>query len=258
MFERFGNLVYMRDLLRELVVRDIKLRYKRSVLGIAWSLLNPLVQLLVFNFIFSLVLPLDIPNYALFVFIGLLSWTWFQASLFQAASAIVDNPDLVRHPGFPAGVLPIVTVSTHFIHFLLALPIVLVFLLLGRGLISFALLVLPLVILIQFLFSLSLSYGAAALHVTFRDTQYLLGIVLTLAFYLTPIFYDPSFIPERLRILYNLNPMVHLVEAYRAILLRGEAPEALPLILVGLLSLLVLVLTYSLFSRSSDHFVEEL
>ena len=205
------RLIYLRDLLRELVLRDMKLRYKRSVLGIAWSLLNPLAQLLVFYFIFSLVMPLEIPNYALFVFVGLLSWTWFQASLFQATGAIVDNPDLIRHPGFPPAVLPIVTVSTHFIHFLLALPIVLVFLLFGRGPVSMALLALPLVILLQFIFSLSLSYGAAALHVTFRDTQYLLGIVLTLAFYLTPIFYDPGFIPDRLRVFYNLNPMVHLV-----------------------------------------------
>ncbi len=250
--------IYLRDLLRELVVRDMKLRYKRSILGIAWSLLNPLAQLLVFHFIFSLVLPLNIPNYSAFLFSGILVWTWFQTSLFTATGAIVDNPDLIRRPGFPMAILPVVTVMTHLIHFLLALPILLLFLLLSGTQFTSAILTLPLVIVLQFLLTLSLAYLVAAIHVTFRDTQYLLGIFLLLGFYLSPIFYETSLIPGRYQLFYRLNPMVGLVDAYRAILMRGELPNHLPLLALGGLAVGVLWFGYKVFMRSSYRFVEEL
>ena len=127
------RLIYMRDLLRELVGRDMKLRYKRSVLGIAWTLLNPLTQLLVFLFVFNLLLPLNIPHYSSFLFAGILVWNWFQGSLNQSTGAIVDNRELLRRPGFSAAILPIVTVTSHLIHFLLALPVLLLFLMLEGG-----------------------------------------------------------------------------------------------------------------------------
>ena len=150
MVSNFQTAIYLRDLLYELVGRDMKLRYKRSMLGIVWSLLNPLAQLLVFMFVFRLVLPLDIPNYPLFVFTGLLVWTWFQSALLQATDSIVANPDLIRRPGFPMPVLPIVTITTHLIHFLLALPILLIFIL-WRGIpMTNALYFFPLLIILQF------------------------------------------------------------------------------------------------------------
>jgi lipopolysaccharide transport system permease protein len=252
------RLIYLRDLLRELVARDMKLRYKRSVLGIAWSLLNPLAQLLVFNFIFHLVLPLNIPNYTSFLFIGLLAWSWFQSSLFTATSAIVDNRELIRRPGFPVAVLPAVTVMSHLIHFLLALPILLLFLMFNGIQLTNAIVALPLVIALQFLLTLSLAYFVAALHVTFRDTQYLLGIFLLLAFYLSPVFYDASAIPARYQLFYHLNPMVNLLGAYRAVLMEGELPHTLPILVIGVLGTGLLWLGYTIFMRASYHFVEEL
>lgn len=252
------RLLYFRDLLRELVVRDMKLRYKRSVLGVIWSLFNPLAQLLVFNFVFRIVLPLDIPNYATFVFVGLLSWTWFNSSLFQATEAIVSNPELIRRPGFPPAILPIVSVTTHFIHFLTALPILFTFLLLTDVQLSATLLALPLLVALQFLFTLSLAYFMATVHVTFRDTQHLLNISLMLAFYLTPIFYDASVIPERYKSLYNLNPMVHIVDAYRAILMRGEWPAVWPLLILAILTALLLYAGYTIFVHMSYRFAEEI
>src|SRR5690606_19580849 len=108
------------DLLAIMVMRDMKLRYKRSVMGIAWSLLNPLAQLAVFGFVFRFVLPLDIPNYTAFLFIGILAWSWFQGSLQQATGAIVENGALIGYPGFPVAVLPVVTVTSHLVHYLLA------------------------------------------------------------------------------------------------------------------------------------------
>ena len=109
----------------------MKLRYKRSILGIAWSLLTPLAQLAVYYLIFNVLLPLNIPNYLAFLFSGVLVWNWFQGSLYQATSTIVDNRELIKRPGFPAAILPAVTVTSHLIHFLLALPILFVFLVVG-------------------------------------------------------------------------------------------------------------------------------
>lgn len=249
---------YLIDLLRELIVRDIKLRYKRSLLGIAWSLVNPLAQLLVFSLIFGLVLPLNIPNYPSFLFTGLLAWNWFQTSLHAATGAIVDNRELIRRPGFSAMILPVVTVATNFIHYLLALPILLTFLWINGIPLKTTGLALPAIFAVQFLFTLSLAYFVATLHVTFRDTQYLLGIVLLLGFYLSPVFYDASAIPERFQMVYRLNPMVVLIDAYRRTLLQGQSPAALELLALSLLSAGLLWISYRTFVSASARFAEEL
>jgi lipopolysaccharide transport system permease protein len=250
--------IYLRDLLRELVVRDMKLRYKRSILGIVWSLLNPLIQMLVFIFVFRNVLPLDIPNYPSFVFTGVLAWSWFQAALFLATGAITDNRGLIRRPGFPTAILPVVTVTTNLIHFLLALPVSLLFLVLGGGRLTSAILTLPLVIMLQFLLILGLGYLVATIHVTFRDTQHLLGVFLMLLFYLTPVFYDASIIPERYQTLYRLNPMFHLIAAYRTVLIDGSLPDLPSLLAVGVAAGVLLWLGHTVFTRASYRFVEEL
>jgi len=255
---RIHRLRYYFDLLRELVARDLKLRYKRSVLGIAWSLLNPLLQLLVFSVVFRYLIPLKIPDYTLFLFCGILVWSWFQSSLFSATGAIVDNPTLIRQPGFPSGLLPVVTVMSNTINFLLALPVLLGCVWVTGHLPNASIRALPLVILVQFILTLSISYFLAMLHVPFRDTQYFLGIVLMLGFYLVPIFYDAAAIPAKYQLIYRLNPVVGIVEAYRSILLHGQVPRALPLLLTGLISLAILGLGWSLFVRVSYSFIEEL
>ncbi len=252
------SIIYIYDLLFELVARDMKLRYKRSVLGIAWSLLNPLLQLLILLFIFGLVIPVNIPNYFSYLFTGLLPWSWFQASLLLSTNAIVQNRELIKLPGFPSAVLPTVTVTSHLIHFMIAIPIMLIFLTLGGIKLSSVILLLPLVIGIQYILTLSLSYFVSTFQVMFRDTEYLLGVLLQLFFFLVPIFYDPKMIPSPYNTVYNLNPMVHIIDAYRAILIRGEVPNSLLLLFVFVLSAVLLLIGYRIFKRASYHFVEEL
>jgi lipopolysaccharide transport system permease protein len=252
------RLIYLRDLLRELVARDIKLRYKRSVFGIAWSLLNPLFQMLVFVFLSRRVLSLDIPNYPSFVYTGVLAWSWFQSALLLTTGAITGNRELVRRPGFPTAILPVVTVTTNLIHFLLALPVPLIFLVLGGGRLTGAILALPLVILLQFLLILGLGYLVATVQVTFRDTQHLLGVFFSLLFYLTPVFYDASMVPARYQTLYRLNPMLHLITAYRAILIQGDLPDLVALLALGVLIGVLLWLGHTVFTRASYRFAEEL
>ena len=252
------QLIYLRDLLKELVVREMKLRYKRSLLGIVWTLLNPLAQLLVFNFVFRYVLPLQIPNYAAFLFTGLLAWNWFQASMLTGTGGIVDNRELVKRPGFPPVILPIVSVTTNLIHFLLALPVLLLFLLLNGFRLNGAILFLPALLAVQFLLTVGLVYLFAAVHVTLRDTQYLLGIALMLGFYLTPVLYDLGSVPERFHWAYWLNPLAAIISSYRSILLNGELPGNLSMLYLVVISLLALWAGYRLFVKVSDRFIEEL
>jgi lipopolysaccharide transport system permease protein len=249
---------YQFDLLRELVARDMKLLYKRSLLGVAWTLVNPLLQLAVFALVFRLILSIDIPNYASFAFSGLLVWTWFQNALFQATGVIIANRPLIRQPGFPIAVLPIAIVTTGLVHFLLALPVLLVFLVIDGIELTPAIASLPVLLAVQFLLTVCLAYPLAALNVTFRDTQHTLGVLLQLLFYLTPIFYDIDNVPADYQALYFLNPIVGLVDAYRAVLMEGTQPHWRVSIAIVAVTLTLLPLGYRLFKRQSERFVEEL
>jgi lipopolysaccharide transport system permease protein len=250
--------IYLHDVLRVLIARDFKLRYKRSIFGVGWSLLVPLAQLAVLYVVFNKIVPLNIPNFTAFLFTGILPWNWLQTSLLMSALAVVDNRELVKEIGFPVALLPAITVFSQFIHFLLALPIMAGFLIVNGYRLNASLVALPLVILIQFALILSLAYIVATVQVRFRDTQYLLGITLFLFFYLTPVFWDDAAIPEPYRTVMHFNPVAVLLNAYRAILVHGQWPSTIPLLMVGVGSMVVLVLAYSLFTMASSHFVEEL
>lgn len=181
--KRWQRLIYLSDLMRELIGRDMKIQYKRSVLGIAWSFITPLMQLVVYYFIFRSVLSINIPNYAAFIFTGMLVWTWFQMSLFQGASAITNSRELIRQPGFPVAILPVVPIATNIINFFMSLPILLLFL--GNTWAKPTILLFPVLVILQFILTLSLTYLVAALNVTFRDTQHILGVLLNLFFFST-------------------------------------------------------------------------
>lgn len=255
---RRWRLPYLWDLLRSLVDRDMKLMYKRSALGIAWTLISPLLQLLVFVFVFQVILKVDIYQYSSYVFTGLLVWNWFQNSLFQATGVILSSSPLIRQPGFPTAILPIVVVTTGLIHFVLALPVLVVFLLIDGVKLTPFLLYLPLLQLIQFALVVTISYFLAALNVTFRDTQHTLGVLLQFLFYLTPVFYELESIPDKYWFAYGLNPMVHIVTCYRQILVWGVAPDWASLAIISGLILITLPVGYRLFRRQSLRFVEEI
>jgi lipopolysaccharide transport system permease protein len=249
---------HVRDVLRELIARDVKLRYRGSYFGMAWTLLNPITELAVLYFVFGSVLPLAIPNYAAFLFTGLLVYTWFQSSLFSATVAVVSNRDLIRRPNVPLPALPIISVASTLLHFLLSLPVLLALLLITGVPVTPAVLVLPLLIGVQFVFILALAYPLAALHVWFRDTQYFLKVGLQLLFFLTPVFYEAKTVPEQFRYLYALNPMVGIVDGYRDVLVRGVVPPWetwLPLLTA---STGLLLISLAGFRRASRHFADEL
>jgi len=253
-----GRLQYVRDLLYELVVRDIKLRYKRSFLGVAWSLLVPLAQLAILRFVFGTILNQQQPHFTTFLFTGLLPWAWFQASLLANAITMSQNKDLLRVVGFPAGVLPVIAVTSQFIHFVLALPILFFFAWLDGCPLSPAVGALPLVLIVQFIVTLSLSYFVAPIQLLFHDTEHLLRIVLMLLFYLSPIFYDAAAVPPQFAFAYQMNPLVPLLGAYRSIFIDGTFPAVGPLLIVAIFFGLLLNVGYRFYIRRHHELMQEL
>lgn len=249
---------YIFDLLRELIIRDIKVTYKHSILGFAWSLLNPLLHLFVFFFVFRMVMSIDIPRYSSYVFSGLLVYTWFQKSLFEAAVTITGNAELIKRPGFPVASLPIVTVLTNLIHFLLSLPILAFFLYWEDSQAGVTLAALPVIMIIQFILTLGLAFLVASLNVIFRDTQHLLAVILQLFLFIAPIFYDVKAIPENFRQYYELNPLVQLINSYRAVLLDGTQPDWFGLFLTFIAALVLLLAGYKFFIWLKFRFIEEI
>ena len=257
-WQRRRRLQHLFDLAVVLLGREIKAQYRTTTLGVLWGFATPLLQLLVYSFLFRRVIPLDIPNYSLFLFAGLLSWSWFHGSLDQASRSITEQGDLVRQPGFPVMVLPVVAVAVHLVNLLLALPLFFIFATLAGLPLRPVVLFLPLILTVQFLLILGPAYLLGACNVRFRDTARIAQVMLQLLLFLTPVFYGASSVPENVRGFYRLNPMTTLVDAYRAVLLFGHAPEWRGLILVLGLSSVLLWFGYRTFERMKNGFVEDI
>jgi ABC-type polysaccharide/polyol phosphate export permease len=246
-------------LVRTLVVRELKARYRGSVLGFLWSFLNPLVLLLVYALVFSFYLRSTTPDYAAFLACGLLPWIWFSSSLLEGTASIVQGSSLVNKALFPAEVLPVVPVVSNLVHFLLGLPILCVFLLVYGRPLSPLLGLLPLLLLVQLAFTTALVLVLATFNVFYRDTQHLVGNVVTLWFFLTPIVYEASQVPPALAWTLHLNPMAYLMQGYQALLYYNALPAGFWAQLFGLLalSLALMLVSYQVFVRSKDEFVEQ-
>ena len=246
------------DLLVNLVSRDFRARYKDSVLGIVWAVVNPLAQLTIYYFLFQKVLTLGIRRYSSFAFIGLIAWGWLASTLNESVRVLKNSRDIVEQPGFPAPILPFVSVSTNLVDFLIALPLVALIILIEGYPFHFTLVALPLVMAVQFAFILGFAYLFAGINAAFRDTQHLLTVALQLYFFLTPIFYDIGSIPARYLPFFEANPMLHLVQAYRAILMHGEWPPGAPLFYVALCSAAAIAIGMRVYTWARYRYLEDL
>lgn len=255
---RYRSWWHARDLLAVLVERDLKILYKRSSLGFGWALVTPLVQLLIFSFVFHRVLAIDIENYPAFVFIGVLVFSWFQTSLGQSSGMITGSRALVTQPGFPLTLLPHVMVGVRFFHFIIALPILFALLWSGGIRPGWSWISLPVLAGVQYLLIVGISYPLASINVIYRDTQHIVGVALQMMIFVTPVFYSlEKVMPEHARWFY-LNPMVGLLQSWRRVLLDDHWPD--PWMLGGLLTLGIVLLVFGrrLFVRQSHLFAEEL
>ena len=261
MLHNLARLGRYRGLIQSLVARELKARYRGSVLGFFWSFINPLLLLLIYSFVFKYVLPAKfkgIEHYELFLFCGILPWTWFSASLLEASGVLISGGNLIKKVLFPAEILPIVTVLANLMHFLLGLIILAVFLIYYQRPLHFVELAwFPVAVFVQLIFTLGLALLLSALTVHFRDVRDILGHLVTFWFFATPIYPYYEMQDWQMRIL-NTNPMTHLAITYQEILyFDGPVGHWKWLLAIGAASCVFFLFGYFVFDRLRDTFAEE-
>ena len=261
MFHNLARLLRYRGLIQSLVARELKARYRGSVLGFFWSFINPLLLLTVYTHVFKYVMPgihTDVEPYAVFMFCGILPWTWFASSLSESSGVLISGGNLIKKVLFPAEILPLVTVLANMIHFFFGLTILAAFLAYYRLPPTLTLAWLPIVVLVQFVMTAAFALILSALTVHFRDIRDILSNVLTFWFFATPIIYPWFQAPLLAKRFLNLNPFTHLAVSYQEILFfRGDFGHLPWLLLLGAISIVFFLFGYFVFDRLRDTFAEE-
>lgn len=254
----FKELYNYRELLKTSIQKEIRGKYKKSFLGIFWSFLNPLLQLAVYAFIFPMILKNEQDNYIMFLFVALIPWTFFTTAVNQGTDVVVQNGNIVKKVYFPRTILPISVVTSAAINFMISTIIVIIFAIFtGLG-ISKYILFYPLILLIQYLVTLGIVLMLSSITVYLRDLQHIIGVVIQVLFYATPIVYAPSSIPQQFSFILTLNPMSHVINAYRDIFYYQQMPNLQSLLIVLLVGIVLCVLGYIIFTKLEKRFAEEL
>ncbi|MFI3237864.1 MAG: ABC transporter permease [Lachnospiraceae bacterium] len=248
-----------REMIRSLVKKDLRSRYKGSALGFLWTFLNPLLQLMVYTLVFSVIMRSGIEKYYIFLFVALIPWIFFATSLSAGSSCIIAQKDLVKKIYFPRQVLPIAHVTTCFVNMLLTFVVVFgAVAVAGIGINPVAICYLPIIMFVEYLLALGFALLTSALTVYFRDLEYILGIITMAWQFLTPIMYSIEMVPENIQRIFYLNPMTSIIVAYRDILYYKQVPEVSTLLSALILGVVVLAIGCVVFDKLQKHFAEEL
>ena len=257
--ETLKELYSYREMIFSLVRKELRGRYKGSVLGFLWTFINPLLQLLVYTLVFSVIMRMGIDRYYLFLFVALIPWIFFSASLTGGSGSILASKDMVKKIYFPREIMPIAYVTSAFVNMLLSFVVIFaVVLVSGMGVNPVALLYLPVIMLVEYVLALGIALLASALTVYFRDLEYILGIIAMAWQFLTPVMYSSDLVPENLLPIWKLNPMTPVIEAYRQILYYKEVPHLDTLLNASILGVVTLVVGYVVFRKLQKGFAEEL
>ncbi|PZR14562.1 MAG: ABC transporter permease [Archangium gephyra] len=264
MIRNLTELYQYRALLIALSMRELKARYRASVLGFLWTFLNPTLNMLVYVLVFGVLMRSSVPNYPYYLFCGLLPWIYFASSVMGGTTSVSDRRDLLTKVRFPAQVLPATVVLTNLINFMLSVPLLLVLGLFFGVYPSWVILwALPLLV-VQTFFTLALAYLFAAFNVAFRDLQHIVGNLVQMAFFLTPVLWDLKSVPalgsmtqaETQQLILNVNPMASLILAWREIFVGQRAPDWQALGVVFAISLVLMFVATAVFERRREEFAE--
>ncbi len=254
----FKDLYKYRELLRTSVKKEIRGKYKGAWLGVLWSYLNPILMLMVYSFVFSKIMKIQIDNYSMFLFTALIPWTFFTVSISQGSLSTVANGSLMKKVYFPREIIPISSVTANAINFLISTLIMLFALLITGVGFSYYILFFPLILLIQYILILGITFITSSCTVYARDLEHIISVFLMALFYATPIVYSLDMIPKQYQFIINLNPMAPIIQAYRDILFYKRMPNFESLGIVALISFAILVIGYLIYKRFERNFVEEL
>lgn len=253
-----NDLYNYRELLKTSIKKDIGGKYKHSFLGILWSFINPLLQISVYAFVFQIILRSDIENYAVYLCCGLIPWQYFSSVVLRGAAIIVDNGNIIKKVYFPREVLPISLASSEGVNFLISTIIILGFVIFGGIGLSHHILWYFLIVLLQYILSIGVALIVSSITVYFRDLQHILGILMQLLFYATPIVYSMDSVPANFKWLVKINPMSYLIESYRAIFYNKTMPNFNDLGKALIMGVVLCIAGYFIFKRLEKRFAEEL
>lgn len=248
------NFRHFIDLLIGMTEKELKVRYKNTVFGFLWIVINPILQMIIIGTVFTFFIKEPIQNYYYFLFSGLLVWNFFSLSLSKATPSIVFDRMLIKKAKFPRIVIPVSIILSNFIHMVIAFLLFLAVLLLSRNTDFFKLLILPLPMIWLLLVTIGFSLFATALNVRYRDVNFFIQAVLIVWFYATPIVYKLSFIPERFRWIWFLNPLTVIIQLFQYILLSQPFPDLQVMMFCLLGTILFFILGILFFNRESENF----
>ena len=254
----FKELYNYREFLKTSIKKEFRGKYKKSFLGVLWSFLNPLFQLLIYALVFPFILKSEVDNYIVFLIVALMPWNFFNMTILQSAASIVTNGGIIKKVYFPREILPISTATSNLINFLITGIIVIIVLLVSGIGIGPSILILPIVILMQYILQLGLAFIFSSITVYIRDVEYLLNVFMMLMFYLCPIVYSANMIPNKFLPIFKLNPMFHIIGYYRSILYYKEFPNMLNVFLLFVACVGIMIVGYLIFRKCKKRFAEEL
>ncbi|UCH97360.1 MAG: ABC transporter permease [Candidatus Aminicenantes bacterium] len=258
MTKRIKGIWEFKYLIYNLVLRDLKVKYKGSTLGFLWSLLNPLLMIVVYTIAFEYVIKIRVENFPIFLFSALLPWNFLSSTLSMGVTSITENSNLVKKVYFPREVLPLSIVLVNLFHFCLSFVVLIPALLFFKITPGFSFFFLVLVVFFQTFFVLGLTLLVSALNVYYRDVKHFLEVILNLWFWLTPIIWPLSLVPEKFRDYAWLNPFTSFVQAYRDIILHNKIPPPLTLSMLVTIGVLAFLLGALVFQKKQRRFAEEI
>ena len=255
----FKSLYDYRELLKTSISKDVRGKYKNSILGVVWSFLNPLLQIAVYALVFPLLMRGGgIDNYTVFICCGLIPWTFFSSAISRTAFTIIENGNIVKKVYFPREILPISVVTSEAINFAISTLIIIAFVIgYGVGITKYVIFY-PLILLIQYFLLIGISFIVSSVTVFFRDLQHFIGIALQLLFYATPIVYASNTIPENFQWILKFNPMTYVINGYRDIFYYQQAPDFVSLLIVLGISIALCIGGYMIFNKLQRRFAEEI
>lgn len=254
----FRNLYNYRELLRTSVKKDVGGKYKNSFLGVLWSFVNPLLQIAVYAIIFPLIMRNGQPHYTLFLCSALIPWTFFSTVIIRSSSTMIENANIIKKVYFPREILPISVVTSEAVNFVISTILIVGFAIFeGVGLSRF-LIFYPIVLIVQYILLIGISLVVSSITVYIRDMQHIIGVLMQLLFYITPIVYNVDSIPADFSWILKYNPMTYFINAYRSMFYLHQMPEMKPLLVLLIIGIANCILGYLIFNKLQKKFAEEL
>ena len=251
------NLYNYRELLKSNVKKEIRGKYKGSFLGVLWSFLNPLLQVLVYAIVFPYIMRIKTENYLQYLIVGIIPWTFFITVINQGMIAVRTNAGIIKKVYFPREILPISVALSGLVNFFISCIIILLFCIFGGVGVSWHLVLLPVLAIIQFFFTLGIVFALSAINIYIKDVEYLVQFFINMLFYATPILYSTTLFPEKIRWILYANPLTELIESYRDIFMYHQLPGLFSFLYLIGITTAVFFIGLTIFRKLEKGFAEE-